>query len=218
MRCDSNWRRWPSSALPIRARRFAGSSKASFPSAAKQNAEEKVELTADAATGRLIRCSITSPSDFGRLVLRSEEGAFARVLREVATASATFTNRLDPQDPWSSSLAFLGREFQGVLKQEFPELFEQLGRQFAGGLDLGRSTRGPGNAGGVAVGRIVRAFGSQRDRRAPGGRFRGIPLRPRLASPGRAGGQRLGETARRNDAAGQRRPLAARFLAVGSVA
>jgi len=103
------------------------------------HAEEVMELTADAATGRLIRYSVTGsgmPADGIRLtlMLRSEEGALARVVREVATGSASYTNVFDPQHPWSSSLGSLGRTFRGLWQKEHAELLEKLGRKIPGGL------------------------------------------------------------------------------------
>jgi len=103
------------------------------------DAEEVMVLTADAATGRLIRYSLTGsgvPADGIRLtlVLRSEEGALARVVREVATGSANYANVFDPQHPWSSSLGSLGRTFQGLWQKEHAELIEKLGRKIPGGL------------------------------------------------------------------------------------
>jgi TPR repeat protein len=67
-----------------------------------------------------------------RLVLRCEEGAFARVLCEVAAGSAAFTNALDPRHPWSSSLAMLGRDFRETLEKYFPEVFDWVGESLAG--------------------------------------------------------------------------------------
>ncbi len=101
------------------------------------DAEEVMELTADAATGRLIRYTGSGmPADGIRLtlVLRSEEGALARVVREVATGSGSYTNVFDPQHPWSSSLGSLGRTFQGLWQKEHAELLEKLGRKIPGGL------------------------------------------------------------------------------------
>lgn len=98
----------------------------------RPGAEGEMELKADASTGRLIRFSATQASEFDplALALRSEEGAFARVVREVDANSSTFTNALDPAHPWSSSIAFLGREVQGA----FPGILDRLDPRFRGGL------------------------------------------------------------------------------------
>ena len=103
------------------------------------DAEEAMELTADAASGRLIRYSVTSPAmpahgTHWTLVLRSEEGALARVVREVAAGSASYVNAFDPQHPWSSCLASLGRTFQGLWQKEHAEILEKLSQKIPGGL------------------------------------------------------------------------------------
>jgi tetratricopeptide (TPR) repeat protein len=98
------------------------------------NAEDQTELIADAATGRLIRCSRVPGSKDGRLTLRCEQGALTRVLREVDTDSAAFTDGFEVQHLWSSGIAFIEREALGVLKQDFPKALDQLGPKFAGGL------------------------------------------------------------------------------------
>jgi len=64
-----------------------------------------------------------------QIVLRGEAGAFARVLREVATGSAAFTNALDSQHPWSRSLAMLGRDFRETLEKDFPAAFDWVGEK-----------------------------------------------------------------------------------------
>ena len=97
------------------------------------DADPTFEITAEAATGRLITWRVSSPTNDVQLVLRCEEGAFARVLREVAAASAAFTNALDPRHPWSSSLAMLGRDLRETLEEDFPEVLDWLGESLAGG-------------------------------------------------------------------------------------
>jgi len=96
------------------------------------DADPKSEITADAATGRLISWRLSSHTNDIRLVLRCEEGAFARVLREVAAGSAAFTNALDQRHPWSSSLAMLGRDLRATLEQDFPEASDWLGESLGG--------------------------------------------------------------------------------------
>ncbi|HOX00800.1 MAG TPA: hypothetical protein P5555_04815 [Candidatus Paceibacterota bacterium] len=100
----------------------------------RSGTEGEMDLMADAATGRLIRFSATQPSELDRwsLAVRSEEGAFARMVREVDASSSALTNALDPAHPWSSSLAFLGREFL----RAFPGVLDRLDSQFRGGLTL----------------------------------------------------------------------------------
>lgn len=90
------------------------------------------ELTADAATGRLVSWRTASSTNDFRFVIQSEEGALARVLREVAAAGASFTNVLDAQHPWSSSLAVLGRDLAPILETAFPKVIEQLSAKLGG--------------------------------------------------------------------------------------
>jgi TPR repeat protein len=90
------------------------------------------EVTADAATGRLLGWRMASRTNDARLAVRFEEGAFARVLREVAVGSEAFTNALDPQHPWSSSLAMLGRDLRETLEKDFPEALDWAGKNAAG--------------------------------------------------------------------------------------
>jgi TPR repeat protein len=96
------------------------------------DADLVLEMTAEAATGRLIACRLSSPTNDIRLVLRCEEGAFARVLREIAVGSAAFTNALDPRHPWSSSLAMLGRDLRETLEKDFPGVFDWVGESLGG--------------------------------------------------------------------------------------
>jgi TPR repeat protein len=96
------------------------------------DADPTSEITADAANGRLISWRLSSHTNDIRLVLRCEESAFARVLREVAAESATFTNALDPRHPWSSSLAMLGRDLRETLEKDFPGVFDWVGESLGG--------------------------------------------------------------------------------------
>jgi tetratricopeptide (TPR) repeat protein len=96
------------------------------------NADIAFEMTAEATTGRLMAWHMSMQTNDVRLVLRCEEGAFARVLREVAAGSAAFTNALDPRHPWSSSLAMLGRDLRETLEKDFPEVLDWLGEGLAG--------------------------------------------------------------------------------------
>ena len=91
------------------------------------------ELKAEAATGRLVNWRMSSGTNDYGFVFHGEEGALARVLQEVAAAGARFTNALDSQHPWSSSLAVLGRDVGPVLEQAFPEAIEQLSAKLGGG-------------------------------------------------------------------------------------
>jgi TPR repeat protein len=96
------------------------------------DADPTLEMTADVATGRLIAWRLSSPTNDIRLVLRCEEGAFARVLRELAAGSAAFTNALDPRHPWSSSLAMLWRDLRETLEKDFPGVFDWVGESLGG--------------------------------------------------------------------------------------
>jgi TPR repeat protein len=96
------------------------------------NADIAFEMAAEASTGRLMAWHVSMQTNDVRLVLRCEEGAFARVLREVAAGSAAFTNALDPRHPWSSSLAMLGRDLRETLEEDFPEVLDWLGEGLVG--------------------------------------------------------------------------------------
>ncbi|MCX6923474.1 MAG: hypothetical protein NT154_09745, partial [Verrucomicrobia bacterium] len=96
------------------------------------NADVAFEMTAEASTGRLMAWHMSWKTNDVQLVLRGEEGAFARVLREVAASSAAFTNALDPRHPWSSSLAMLGRDLRATLETDFPEVLDWLGEGMTG--------------------------------------------------------------------------------------
>ncbi len=93
------------------------------------------EMTAEAATGRLLTWRVSARTNDAWLVLRCQEGAFARALREVATGGAAFTNAIDPQRPWSSSLAMLGRDFHETVEKDLPEIFDWLGEGVPGNLN-----------------------------------------------------------------------------------
>lgn len=93
------------------------------------------EMTAEAESGRLVAWRISSRTNDLRVVLRGETGAFARVLHEVAAESAGFKNMLDPQHPWGSSLAMLGRDIRETLEKDFPEVIDWLGGDMTGGLN-----------------------------------------------------------------------------------
>jgi TPR repeat protein len=96
------------------------------------NAEARFELIADAATGRLISLSAAPMAKNDRLALRFEPGAMARVIREVSADSAAFTDGYEARHPWSSSFAFIGREAQGVLKNDFPQALDWLQKNIDG--------------------------------------------------------------------------------------
>ncbi len=91
------------------------------------------ELTAEADTGRLVGWRMASSTNGFRVVLQGEEGALARVLREVAAEGASFPNALDSQHAWSSALAVLGRDVGPLLEKGFPEELELLSRKLPGG-------------------------------------------------------------------------------------
>ena len=96
------------------------------------NAEEQAELIADAATGQLISFTIAPAAKNSRLTLRCEPGAVARVIREVSADSAAFADGFEARHPWSSSFAFIGREAQGVLKNDFPQALDWLQKNIDG--------------------------------------------------------------------------------------
>lgn len=98
------------------------------------DADPRIELTAEAATGRLIEWQLSPRTNGARFVFRSEEGAFARVAQEVATLSAGFTDELDGRHPWSSSLSMLGRDLREVLERSFPEVLDFVSEKAAGGF------------------------------------------------------------------------------------
>jgi len=134
-------------------------------------------MTAEAATGRLMAWRMKPGTNDVQIVLRGEAGAFARVLREVATGSAAFTNALDSQHPWSRSLAMLGRDFRETLEKDFPAAFDWVGEKPDWWCRCqGTARRGDG-AGGFSpnseVGKAVRQGqrgGARRLRRLPGPR------------------------------------------------